>query len=120
MKRGWKIFFIVLAIVIVAILIFAYITYKQATGILSLASSDSINSLQTDFISLMSGDCSKLAIVEAKIADIKSKVNSACSNPILRIAIEKKAPQNICNKEVFANFTAQSDSAISLFRKQCS
>ena len=119
MKNWLKIFLIILAILIIGIAIFGFMTYNQAKGILDISKD---NSLQTDINSLKSGDCSKLPAVEQDYSVIKEKINAGCSNPVLKPIIEKEAEKmnqsNIC--EEIKNPDNELDKALAQIKTACS
>lgn len=91
MKKWLKIFFITFSLIVIFALIAVAITLYQVKGIIAIAKDQSI---QQDFDTLMKGDCSKLPVIDAKYADIKTKIKYACYNPILKILIEKMETEN--------------------------
>ncbi|MDO8517448.1 MAG: hypothetical protein Q7S33_04980 [Nanoarchaeota archaeon] len=119
MKKWLKIFLIILAILVVGIGIFAYITYNQIQGVLEVVND---NSLQNDLNSLRSGDCSKLPVVEQEYTLMKEKISAGCSNPALKPIIEKEAEKmnqtNIC--EQIKNPDNQLDKALTQIKTECS
>ena len=119
MKKWVKIFLVILAILIVGIAIFGFITYNQIKGVLNVVNDESFNSA---IISLKQGDCSQLSIVEEKSADIKEKINAGCSNPALRQIIikeeEKMNKSNIC--EEIKNLDNELDKALAQVKTTCS
>ena len=119
MKKWLKICLIILAILIIAIAVFGFITYNQAKGILDISKD---NSLQTDINSLRNGDCSKLPAVEEDYSVIKEKINSGCSNPVLKPIIEKEAEKmnqtNICSE--IKNPDNELEKALAQIKTTCS
>jgi hypothetical protein len=90
MEKWLKIFLISfgsLLIVLAGIGAYAYISYKQITAVVNVASDESF---QQNALALSQGDCSKYDDVEARSAEIKDIVKSACANPGVKILIEKE------------------------------
>ena len=80
--------FAVIGIIILIILIIAGITAYQAYDLYKTAMNEKTN-VDSSIQQLQKGDCSKIADIENSAARIKSKANSACWNPIIRIAVAK-------------------------------
>jgi len=86
MKRGWKIFLIILAILILLIVAFASLTIYQIKQIYNLASDPELNK---DIVDLTKGNCSKLQVLEPKLSQIQISLKSYCINPVIK-ALSKK------------------------------
>jgi hypothetical protein len=100
------------------IVLLGIMTFYQIKGLISLAEDKSI---QNNFKALANGDCSKLPIIETKISDIKSKIKSACINPIVKILVKKVPNQlsnNICAD--IDSLESEMDKTLDVFRKACS
>lgn len=96
MKTGTKIFLIVLAIIIIALIAVLAVTVYQFKGLIEIIQDESI---QQDFQSIAAGDCTKLPAVESRLDLIEQKVSSACKNPLIKIVILKQITEaDICGE----------------------
>ena len=88
-KRGLigKIF-AVIGILLLIIIIIAGVTAYQVYGVVKEIQ-EKTPIIQENVQQLTAGDCTKLPPVESDINEIKTKVTSACKNPIINIAIKK-------------------------------
>ena len=80
--------FTVIGIIFLVLIVIAGITAYQAITLIKTIETES-SSMQTDMESLTKGDCSKLSSIESSFNRIKSKAESACWNPIIKIAVDK-------------------------------
>jgi hypothetical protein len=95
MKRGWKIFFVILIVFIIAIGVYTFYTINQAKALMSIADPAIQEKTKADITAVMNGDCSKLPEVEANLQDTINKIKSACSNPALKPIIQQQAPEGV-------------------------
>ncbi len=109
-KRGLvgKIFAII-GIVLLIIIAIVGITAYQAYSFFAYIQ-DEVPAMESDIKALASGDCSKIESIESRMGDIKSKVESRCKNPIIRIALSRieEIPFNCDNlEEGFSMFSGE-------------
>ncbi|PIN77370.1 hypothetical protein COV15_02275 [Candidatus Woesearchaeota archaeon CG10_big_fil_rev_8_21_14_0_10_34_12] len=114
MKKSIVIILLILVVIILVTAIYLACTYKQAKEILKIIND---NSIQEDFQQLMAGDCGKLSAVENNFADIKTKLTSACKNPVLKAVIERSSERDICNE--INNQSNSLDSSLSNMHDFC-
>lgn len=102
MKKGWKIFFIVIGVFfLIAALVIGPTIYQGA----QIAKVINDESLRADIEALKSGDCSKLQEVEQKYSILQTKLKEGCKNPVLKTAMEQyaqKAGKNITDVDLCA------------------
>jgi len=76
--------------IVILLVIYAIITYVQYKGLMDAITDES---LTTDLEALKTGDCTKLPSVESKADNFKSKVSSACWNPLMKMVIKSQSEQ---------------------------
>lgn len=90
--------FVVVALIVGAIAgIYIYKAVQQGKRIMEITQDPSF---QNDMRGLSEGNCSKLASVEMKTAEIKKELIEACKNPILKSQIKKQAEAQFEGKDV--------------------
>ena len=92
MKRGWKIFFIILAIIIIAIGIYAYHTYRIVKEVQKIQT-DYGPSFKDNLKTVMTGDCSQKEELEANAEKIEKAIENACGNFVIKAFLEKYSNQ---------------------------
>ncbi len=95
MKRGIKIFLVILSVLIIlAIIGGVYIgsTVKQGLDLKESIEEIDADEIRNDIAEIQAGNCSKLEELEEDAEEIKEKVIEACKNPALKKVIESEQP----------------------------
>ena len=92
--------FAIIGILILSLIVIVLFTAYQAYSFFSYVQSE-IPLIESDVKSLGSGNCSKINSIELRVSNIKSKAESRCKNPIIKIALSKieEIPFNCDNLE---------------------
>jgi uncharacterized protein YoxC len=92
MKRGMKVFLIILGIAIILIVAYASLTLYQLSKIAKLAQDKSFEEeLRKDIETLTNGNCSKLPSLKEKVLKIDYTLKYACINPVIKYFISKNS-----------------------------
>lgn len=93
MKRGWIIFLSILAVILLAIGIYAYNTYSTLKE-LQNTQDVYIPQIRTDLQAIMSGDCSKQSDLQLNLNKIQNVISKSCRNMMIKTMITKVSQQN--------------------------
>ncbi len=117
-KRGLvgKIF-AVIGIIFLIILLVIGITIAQVYSLYSTVTEE-IPNAETSIKSIQQGDCSKISNLEASITRVKSKANSACLNPLIKIGVDKMDQIPLKCKDI-STFEEQFAPTINKIKETC-
>jgi len=101
MKRGWKIFLVILVVVVLFIVAYAALTVYQLSQIGKLLQDQSFQEeMKKDVGSLTNGSCSHLPSLREKVVKIDSVLKYACINPAIKYLITKSSSngKDVCKE----------------------
>jgi cytoskeletal protein RodZ len=80
--------FAVIGIIFLVIILMVGITAWQVYSLYLTVQEENLN-VNDSITSFQSGDCSKILNIQTSMSNIKSKAQSTCLNPIIRITLDK-------------------------------
>jgi len=80
---------IIIGIILLIIFVVAFITIKQAYGVIRVVSEESTKIQNNSQLLVEQKDCTRLTDIENSIVRIEAEYSGACKNPILNFAVKQ-------------------------------